>query len=284
MPQRYNHMTMSTSCNVNKQRDMKHNAEIYSKINDFQLEFGENLATTTGIKPGDKVLDMGCGTGELTSFLAERVGKEGQVVGVDPDVERISVAIQKHSGTHENLIFKNGDCSSQFPHYNEQYYDIYFSNFVFQWLSAEEKKTFAQSAFKCLKPGGKIAIQSADCDSRVIEQAKNLITPDKLFSQTMNDKTKKDPIQHFVKKSVTETLLQNSGFRIVSSDYNKRSYIFSSANEFLANVLASDYYIYDETKISASKMNEFRNKFANDDGTVSYFHPSIYEIVGVKTR
>ena len=276
-------MSMSTSTSFSEKRDGKQNAETYSQINDFQVQFGKNLATTAGIKPGDKVLDMGCGTGELTSFLAEKVGKEGQVVGVDPDVERIKIAIQKHSGTHENLIFQHGDSSSQFPHSNEQYYDIHFSNFVFQWLDADEKEIFAQTAFKCLKPEGKIAIQSAEYDAPIVKQAKNLITKDKLSPQTMNDTSKKIPIQYLVKKSVTETLLQNSGFLIVSSNYNQRSYIFSSANEFLANVLASDYYVYDETRISASKKKEFTSKFANDDKTVTFFHPSIYEIVARKT-
>ena len=63
-------------------------------MNDVQLQYGKNLALTAAIKHGDKVLDMGCGTGELTSFLAEKVGIDGQVIGVDPDQHRIKVAIQ----------------------------------------------------------------------------------------------------------------------------------------------------------------------------------------------
>lgn len=111
----------------------KCNAELYSEMNLYiQLHYGKRLALLARIKRGDIVLDMGCGTGELTSFLPETVGKESQVVGIDPDMGRIRVAIYKHSGIHENIIFKHGDSSSRFPHFDEQYYDIHFSNFVFQ--------------------------------------------------------------------------------------------------------------------------------------------------------
>ena len=43
---------------------------------------------------GDTILDLGCGTGELSAYLAELVGREGKVVAVDPDKERILLAQQ----------------------------------------------------------------------------------------------------------------------------------------------------------------------------------------------
>ena len=70
-------------------RGSKHNAVLYSQVNDLQQQFGKKLAFTAEIKHGDNVLDMGCGTGEITAFLAEMVGKQTQVAGVDPDIERI---------------------------------------------------------------------------------------------------------------------------------------------------------------------------------------------------
>ena len=40
-------------------------------------------------KAGDVILDLGCGTGELSAYLAELVGPRGKVIGVDPDKERV---------------------------------------------------------------------------------------------------------------------------------------------------------------------------------------------------
>jgi ubiquinone/menaquinone biosynthesis C-methylase UbiE len=261
-----------------KHHGSKCNANKYSEINNVQLQYGKTLAAAAGVKRGHKVLDMGCGTGELTSFLAQKVGEESQVVGVDPDLERIKFAIQKHS---ENITFKHGDSSSQFPHFNEQYYDIHFSNFVFQWLTPEEKEIFVQTAFKCLKPGGKIAIQSHEDDAEIVKEAKNLFPKDTLSVTCDVKNTKeKEPFQYFVKKSETEKLLQKSGFVILASEYYQRSYTFCCADEFLAFVFASDYY--DKTKVSFIKKKEFMNKFVHNDGTLTLFVPSVYQIVARK--
>ena len=54
-------------------------------------------------KVNSTVLDLGCGTGNLTCILAERVGPGG---GVDPDKERLHVAREKYSAS--NLSFLEG--------------------------------------------------------------------------------------------------------------------------------------------------------------------------------
>jgi ubiquinone/menaquinone biosynthesis C-methylase UbiE len=249
------------------------NARRYSEVSDVQLQYGKSLALLAGIKRRDKVLDMGCGTGELTSFLAEQVDKGSQVVGVDPDLERIKIAIQKHIGIHGNIIFEQGESSSQFPHFDEQYYDIHFSNFVFQWLNCEEKENFAQTAFNCLKPGGNIAIQSQEDDADVVKEAAKLFLCD-----TENVKSKV-PV-YYVKKSVTENLLHKVGFVIVYSEYYKRSYTFPSAQCFLSCFCASDYY--DESIISPIKKTELFNKIVNSDGTVTFFAPTVYQVIATK--
>ena len=55
----------------------------------------------------DAILVLGCGTGELSAYLAELVGPEGKVIGVDPDKERIHLALKSHSDI-KNLSFEDG--------------------------------------------------------------------------------------------------------------------------------------------------------------------------------
>jgi len=50
------------------------------------------LAALSGVRPGDKVLDVGCGTGYFTRVMAEAVASGGTVVGVDPSREVIARA------------------------------------------------------------------------------------------------------------------------------------------------------------------------------------------------
>ena len=54
------------------------------------------------IKPGDKILDVGCGTGDLTLTAKKYAGASGSAYGIDPSPEGIDIARKKakHSGAH----------------------------------------------------------------------------------------------------------------------------------------------------------------------------------------
>ncbi len=59
-------------------RDTSTLALCYAKINQWQRARGMALMDDAAPLPGEQVLDMGCGTGELTIELARRVGSRGQ--------------------------------------------------------------------------------------------------------------------------------------------------------------------------------------------------------------
>ena len=102
---------------------------------------------------GDAILDLGCGTGELSAYLAELVGPEGKVVAVDPDKERILLA-QQSFGEVKNLSFVEGSASN-FPGIGSQSYDIVFSNQVIHWIP--DKEEVFKNVLKSLKKWRKIS-------------------------------------------------------------------------------------------------------------------------------
>src|SRR5438067_437535 len=55
----------------------------------------ERLLRAAGIVPGMKVLDVGCGIGDVSLLAARLVGPEGQVVGTDQDPSAVSTARQR---------------------------------------------------------------------------------------------------------------------------------------------------------------------------------------------
>ena len=103
-------------------------------------------------------MDLGCGTGELSTYLAELVGLNGSVTGVDPDVDRIKVAQDSHKGV-KNLSFVEGS-TSIFPGMGSETYDTIYSSAVFHWVP--NKKEAFENMFSSLKPGGKIAVRYCD--------------------------------------------------------------------------------------------------------------------------
>ena len=123
---------------------------------DKQFKRGrEFLAQMSCIKPGDTVLDLGCGTGQLACYMAEIVGPTGKMVGVDPDQERIKIAKDSY-GHLKNVTFAVGS-SWEFPNMDQETYDLIFSSNVLHWIP--KKEHVFRNAYRSLKPGGKIAIR-----------------------------------------------------------------------------------------------------------------------------
>lgn len=142
---------------------------------DVQMEGGKLfIQSDVNPQPGDAILDLGCGTGELSSYLAELVGPEGFVVGVDPDMKRLNLAKESHRKI-KNLSFVEGN-SDNFEGMGCEKYNIIFLNQVFHWI-ANQQQAF-KNMFGSLKEGGKIAIRYIDHLAPYIATALELLTPE----------------------------------------------------------------------------------------------------------
>lgn len=116
----------------------------------YQGKDGINLLESIPLVRGNVVLDLGCGTGYLSNVLATKVGREGGVIGVDPNSERLEIAKRLYSQVHQ-LKFLVAD-SESFPEGN---YDVVFANQVVQWIKSKEN--LFQKVFNNLKIGGYFA-------------------------------------------------------------------------------------------------------------------------------
>jgi SAM-dependent methyltransferase len=105
------------------------------------------------VREGDKVLDVGCGFGDTAIKLAERVGPNGSVLGIDCCEAFLKVA--RHDAAASgmtNIDFIEGDV--QF-HPFEPEYDFCFSRFGTMFF--ENPVAGLRNMRKALKPGGRMA-------------------------------------------------------------------------------------------------------------------------------
>ena len=113
------------------------------------------------IGKGSKVLDCGCGQGQITVGLAQRVAPT-EVIGIDQDQPAIEVAkataIEK---SLQNLSFKSGNVY-ELP-FEDELFDALLANNVFEHLVDREKALGEME--RVLKPGGIIGVRSPDLES-----------------------------------------------------------------------------------------------------------------------
>jgi SAM-dependent methyltransferase len=127
-------------------------ASAYDELSDPQFTHGKELIALVGIGRGDRVLDIGCGTGRLAAFAVERVGAEGRIVGIDPAPPRIQVAQRRRDARLEFRIGHAQDLS-QFP---DATFDAAYMNSVLKWI--DDRPKALGEAYRVLKPRGRLGI------------------------------------------------------------------------------------------------------------------------------
>ncbi|WP_437319417.1 methyltransferase domain-containing protein [Sorangium sp. So ce385] len=130
-------------------------AETYDRVSDRQFNHGKLLIEDLQISPGERVLDVGCGTGRLGAHVAELVGPSGEVAGVDPLPLRVELANQKRRPNFRASVGQAEDLSQ----FAAASFDVVFLNSVLHWLP--EKLGPLREARRVLKQGGRIGITSA---------------------------------------------------------------------------------------------------------------------------
>lgn len=164
------------------------------------------------IKEGEKVLDLGSGSGMDSFITALKVGKSGHVTGIDMTDEQLKKATRLSiENKLENVKFINGYLE-HLP-FADASFDVVISNGVIN-LCSDKEKVFAEVA-RVLKPKGRMVI--ADIVSE--QQLPETITCDStLWASCIGGAGQEDTYKNSIQKSGLDVVLvrNNSAYSFIS--------------------------------------------------------------------
>ncbi|MDY6780790.1 MAG: methyltransferase domain-containing protein [Halobacteria archaeon] len=121
----------------------------YDDTQSYVFEYGEDVVELLEPKEGERVLDLGCGTGHLTNLIRE---SGAEAVGLDSSEEMI----RKARANHPEVRFVRADARSfEF----DEVFDAVFSNAALHWIEEGNQGDVLESVSRAVRPGGRFVAE-----------------------------------------------------------------------------------------------------------------------------
>lgn len=129
-------------------------------------KFRNFVCESVPLRQGDSVLSVGCGPGFETAVIAEAVGVEGSVLGLDVD-ENVLAAARDRCSDLPQVSFQHGDVTA-LPVADESF-DLVIAKQVLQFV--DEVDAALEEIYRVLKPGGRVAVVESVRESQVVHSS-----------------------------------------------------------------------------------------------------------------
>ena len=180
--------------------------ELYNEKHAFVYNYGEQLIALLDPKENERILDLGCGSGQLTSKISERAK---EVIGIDKSAEMIADAKSKFP----NIEFHVKDAEH---FYFDEKFDSIFSNATLHWVKNQKKSI--QCMYDNLKPDGKIVVEFGGKG--------NVQTIVKQLRQALKNRNYKEQselnVWYFPSIGEYTSALESGGFRVLFAEHYDR--------------------------------------------------------------
>ena len=136
-------------------------AQQYDVMNDL-MSFGIHrlwkrfTIDASGVRPGNKVLDLAGGTGDLTAKFSKLVGREGKVILADINSSMLNVGRDKlrDKGLVQNIEYVQAN--AQYLPFEDNTFDVI--TIAFGLRNVTDKDMALRSMYRVLKPGGRLLV------------------------------------------------------------------------------------------------------------------------------
>ncbi len=118
--------------------------------------YRDRLLDLAHIQRGERVLDVGCGTGSLAIAAKMRVGPSGTVDGIDASPEMIGRAKRKARNAGVDACFQQA-VAEKLP-FGDASFDVALSTLMVHHLPREARKAMAREIARTLRPAGRVLV------------------------------------------------------------------------------------------------------------------------------
>ena len=124
----------------------------------------ETTVSLAGVKPGDCVLEVGCGTGTLTLAAKRRAGPSGKVFGIDVIPVMIELSQRKAAQAGEDITFQLASIEDiPFP---ANTFDVVMCSFMIFHMSEKVRRKGISEIYRVLKPQGRLLVVDSATPTR----------------------------------------------------------------------------------------------------------------------
>jgi trans-aconitate methyltransferase len=178
--------------------DTKWNARLYDDKHNFVFKYGEDVVQQLAPQRGERILDLGCGTGYLTNLIAQAGAR---VIGMDNS----SSMIERAQAAYPDLDFR---IMSATDFHFDTPFDAVFSNATLHWVL--DKEAAIDNIYQALRPGGRLVLEMGGEGNveDILVAIRKVLTRHNYYSNAATQ------IWYFPSLGEYATLLEKRGFRI----------------------------------------------------------------------
>ena len=126
-----------------------------------------SLLNEANLLPGDRILDLGCGSGTHFDWISAMVGAEGQITGLDPDPGNLARARERKEGAQyrDQVTLVEGSLTERLP-FDDGQFDIVWCAGSLQYVP--DPLHAIREMIRVVRPGGRVAVQDVEMTSMLL--------------------------------------------------------------------------------------------------------------------
>ncbi|MFL6212591.1 MAG: methyltransferase domain-containing protein [Blastocatellia bacterium] len=247
------------------QSNDKWNPDQYERFRSERSQPFFDLMALVAPRPEMRVVDLGCGTGELTRVLHQTL-KASDTLGLDSSAAMLA---KSESFAGDGLHFERRDID-EFAEQGD--YDLIFSNAALHWLPDHE--SLLANLTRALKAGGQLAVQVPANDDHPTHVVAARLARQSPFSEAMQGYERHWPV---LKPEAYAALLHRLGFAKQHVRLQVYGHLLDARDgviEWVKGTLLTDYEKRMPAELFARFMQEYRERlFEQLEDARPYFYP-----------